>query len=282
MNPSKVWYVTGASQGFGLSLVKKLLAAGYRVAATSRKLESLTQAVGAVDPTHFLPMAVDLGDSDAIRLSVQRTQAHFGAIDVLVNNAGYGMAGTLEETAEPDIRKIFEVNVLALMDVTKIVLPVMREQRSGYIINIGSVAGFVGAPGWSIYSATKAAVAAFSEVLALDVKEFGIRVTVVQPSNFRTGFLAKGSLALKEVNIPGYQLVRDTQKRYLAGDGRQPGDPEKASDIFIELAENNDPPVHLLLGVDAFNRASHKVDTLKEEMIKWQPVTASADFPPNK
>ena len=106
MNPSKVWYVTGASQGFGLSLVKKLLAAGYRVAATSRKLESLTQAVGAVDAAHFLPMAVDLGDSDAIRLSVQRTQAHFGAIDVLVNNAGYGMAGTLEETAEPDRKSV--------------------------------------------------------------------------------------------------------------------------------------------------------------------------------
>ena len=125
-------------------------------------------------------------------------------------------------------------------------------------------------------------MAAFSEVLALDVKEFGIKVTVVEPSGFRTGFLTGNSLALTEVKLDGYQAVRDTQQRYLAGNGRQPGDPEKASDIFIELAENNDPPVHLLLGVDAFNRASHKVDTLKEEMIKWQPVTASADFPPNK
>src|SRR5471030_101086 len=196
MNNSKVWYVTGASQGLGLTLVKKLLDHGYRVAATSRDAHTLSQAVGLIDKDRFLPLAVDLGNLDCIDESIQQTLATFGRIDVVVNNAGYGMAATLEETAEQDIRSIFNVNVLATIDVVKSVLPVMRTQKSGYIINIGSVAGFVGAPGWSVYSATKAAVTAFSEVIALDVKEFGISVTVVEPSGFRTGFLTKNSLAL--------------------------------------------------------------------------------------
>ena len=154
----------------------------------------------------------------------------------------------------------------------------MRKQQSGYIINIGSVAGFVGAPGWSIYSATKAAIAAFSEVLALDVKEFGIKVTVVEPSGFRTGFLTKNSLAYTETRIDGYQLVKDTYKRYLAGDGNQPGDPDKASEIFIKLAESQEPPLHLYLGQDAYNRVSAKLAAMTEELEQWKPTTVSADY----
>jgi len=172
MNTSKVWYVTGASQGLGLILVKKLLENGHRVAATSRDAHTLGQAVGVIDKDRFLPLAVDLNNLDCIDESIQQTLATFGRIDVVVNNAGYGMVGTIEEISEQDIRNIFNINVLATIDVVKSVLPVMRSQRSGYIINIGSVAGFVGAPGWSVYSATKAAVAAFSETIALDVKEF--------------------------------------------------------------------------------------------------------------
>ena len=191
MNTSKVWYITGASQGLGLTLVKKLLDSGYRVAATSRNAKALKTAVGVIDAESFLPLTVDLNNVDCIDESIQQTLTTFGRIDVVVNNAGYGMAGTVEEITEQDIRKIFDVNVLATINVVKTVLPVMRQQRSGYIINIGSVAGFVGAPGWTVYSATKAAIAAFSEVLALDVKEFGIKVTVAEPSGFRTGFLTE-------------------------------------------------------------------------------------------
>jgi NAD(P)-dependent dehydrogenase (short-subunit alcohol dehydrogenase family) len=279
MNASKVWYITGASQGLGLALVRKLLAAGHRVAATSRNTETLQSAVGTTDPDRFLSLAVDLGNMESIRTSVEETQRLFGTIDVLVNNAGYGMAATLEETAEEDIRNILAVNVLATIHVTRTVLPIMRQQRSGYIINMGSVAGFVGAPGWSVYSATKAAVAAFSEVLALDMKEFGIRVTVVEPSGFRTGFLTAGSLSYTKSRIDGYQAVKDTQKRYLANNGNQPGDPERAAEIMIGLAENPEPPVHLLLGADAYNRASDKLSALSEEMAQWRSVTVSADFP---
>src|SRR5476651_1989786 len=278
MNTSKVWYVTGASQGLGLTLVKKLLENGHRVAATSRDAHTLSQAVGLIDRDRFLPLAVDLNNLDCIDESIKQTLAAFGRIDVVVNNAGYGMAGTLEETAEQDIRNIFNVNVLATIDVVKSVLPVMRNQRSGYIMNIGSVAGFVGAPGWSIYSATKAAVAAFSEVIALDVKEFGIKVTVVEPSGFRTGFLTKDSLALTASKIEGYESLKHTQDRYLAMNGKQAGDPERAAEIFIELAESSQPPIHMFLGKDAYNRASEKLVSMSAELELWKSTTIGADF----
>jgi len=279
MDSSKVWYVTGASQGLGLNLVKKLLTSGYRVAATSRNAQTLKDAVGLIDTDRFLPLAVDLGNLDCIEESIRQTITAFGRIDVLVNNAGYGMAGTVEEIVERDIRNIFDVNVLATINVTRSILPVMRKQKSGFVINMGSVAGFVGAPGWSVYSATKAAIAAFSEVLALDVKEFGIRVTVVEPSGFRTGFLTKDSLAFTESKIEGYQAVKDTQERYLAANGKQPGDPDKAAEILIRLSENQQPPLHLYLGQDAYKRASEKLTAMVDELETWKAITIGADFP---
>ena len=278
MNTSKVWYITGASQGLGLTLVKKLLDDGYRVAATSRDAHALSRSVGLIDRERFLPLAVDLTNPDCIDESIQQTLAAFGQIDVAVNNAGYGMAGTVEEIAEQDIRNIFNVNVFATIEVVKKVLPVMRNQKSGYIINIGSVAGFAGAPGWSVYSATKAAVAAFSEVIALDVKDFGIKVTVVEPSGFRTGFLTGNSLALTTTKIDGYEAVKNTQDRYLSSNGQQPGDPDKAAEIFIELAENRQPPMHLFLGNDAYNRASEKLTNMGSELERWKATTIGADF----
>jgi len=278
MNTSKVWYVTGASQGLGLVLVKKLLENGYKVAATSRDAHTLSQAVGLIDKDRFLPLAVDLNNMDCIDESIQQTLAAFGRIDVVVNNAGYGMAGTIEDIAEQDIRNILNVNLLATINVVKRVLPVMRSQRSGYIINIGSVAGFVGAPGWSVYSATKAAVAAISEVIALDVKEFGIKVTVAEPSGFRTSFLTKNSLALIPTKIEGYEAVKNTQDRYLSSDGKQPGDPDRAAEILMELAENPEPPMHLFLGNDAYNRASKKLTDMSEELEQWRSTTVGADF----
>ena len=278
MNTSKVWYVTGASQGLGLTLVKKLLASGYRVAATSRNAMQLKEAVGITDSDLFLPLVVDLDNADCIDASILQTVSAFGRIDVLVNNAGYGMSGTVEETAEQDIRKIFDVNVLALIHVAKAVLPVMRKQGSGYILNIGSVAGFAGAPGWAVYSATKAAVAAFSEVLALDVKEFGIKVTVAEPAGLRTGFLSRHSLAYTESRIDGYKAVKETAERYLAANGNQPGDPEQVSGIFIALAENKEPPLHLYLGQDAYRRAAEKLESMTAELERWKQETISADY----
>lgn len=278
MNTTKVWYVTGASQGLGLILVKKLLENGHRVAATSRDAHLLSQQVGLIDKDRFLPLAVDLSSLDCIEDSIQQTLAAFGRIDVVVNNAGYGITGTVEETPEQDIHHIFKVNVFAAIDVVKSVLPILRSQKSGYIINIGSVAGFVGAPGWAIYSATKSALAAFSEVIALDLQEFGIKVTVVEPSGFRTGFLTQNSLSLVSSKIEGYESVKTTQDRYLAADGKQAGDPNCAAQILMELAENPEPPMHLFLGKDAYDRASKKLAEMTTELEKWKSITVGADF----
>lgn len=278
MENGNVWYITGASQGLGLSLVKQLLGKGYRVAATSRNAQALKKAVAVIDSDRFLPLVVDLSNPDCIEDSIEQTIAAFGRIDVVVNNAGYGMAGTTEETPEKAIADIFDVNVIATINVVKKALPYLRAQRSGYIINLGSVAGFAGAPGWSVYSATKAAVAAFSEVLALDLREFNIRVTVVEPSGFRTGFLTKNSLALTESKLAGYQAVKETQGRYLAADGKQPGDPDKAAAILIQLAEDPQPPIHLYLGQDAYNRAAAKLKEMTAELEQWKATTISADF----
>jgi NAD(P)-dependent dehydrogenase (short-subunit alcohol dehydrogenase family) len=278
MNATKVWYVTGASRGLGLSLVKQLLAAGYRVAATSRSANDLQKAAGLNDPSRFLPLEVDLTSADSIRQSLEQTVASFGTVDVIVNNAGYGMEGTVEELDEKKMRAIFEINVFATINVTKYALPYLRKQRSGHIINISSVAGFVGSPGWSIYSATKSAVIAFSEVLALDLQELGIKVTVVGPSGFRTGFLTGDSLVSTESRIADYQAVARTQARYAAMNGKQDGDPEKAAALFIQLAENPAPPLHLWLGANAFDRAGEKIETMGQELKKWRDLSISADF----
>jgi NAD(P)-dependent dehydrogenase (short-subunit alcohol dehydrogenase family) len=278
MNSTKIWYVTGASQGLGLALVKQLLAAGYRVAATSRSAGDLRKAVGVEGPDHLLPLEVDLTSAEAIRQSLEETVACFGGVDVIVNNAGYGMEGTVEELDEKKMRAIFEINVFATINVTKYALPYLRQQRSGHIINISSVAGFVGAPGWAIYSATKSAVIAFSEVLALDVRELGIEVTVVGPSGFRTGFLTKGSLDSTESLIADYKAVASTHTRYAAMNGKQDGDPEKAAALFIQLVENPAPPLHLWLGANAVDRAGEKIESMGQELKDWKALSVSADF----
>jgi NAD(P)-dependent dehydrogenase (short-subunit alcohol dehydrogenase family) len=278
MNNNKIWYVTGASQGLGLSLVKQLLSAGYRVAATSRSVADLQKAVPMSDASHFLPLGVDLTNADKIRESIEQTVAVFGGIDVVVNNAGYGMVGTLEELEEKKMRAIFEINVFATINVVRYALPYLRKQRSGHIINMASVAGFVGAPGWSVYSATKAAVIGFSEVLALDVQDLGIKVTVVGPSGFRTGFLTKNSLDSVESRIPEYQAVTRTQARYAAMDGKQDGDPEKAAALFIRLTQDPEPPLHLWLGANAFERAGEKITSMETELKKWKDLSFAADF----
>jgi short-subunit dehydrogenase len=279
MNNKKIWYVTGASHGLGLILVKQLLAAGYRTTATSRSAAELQKAVDPADPRNFLPLEVDLTDADDIRRSIEKTVDTFGAIDVVVNNAGYGMEGTVEEVDLLKMEAIFRINVFATVTVVKFAVPYFRNQHSGYIINIASVAGFAGAPGWSIYSATKSAVIAFSEVLALDLEELGIHVTVVAPSNFRTGFLTKDSLVAAESKITAYQSVARTRARYAALDGKQPGDPEKAAALFIRLAEDADPPLHLWLGANAVDRVSRKVTDLAAELQKWKDLSLAADFP---
>lgn len=278
METNKVWFITGASKGMGLSLVKKLIEKGYRVAATSRKLQALIDAVGRVDVALFLPLEVDLTNEKAIREAVARTVAHFGKIDVLVNNAGYGIGGAVEEIDQQEIKDSFDINVMAVIKTMQSVMPYFRQQRSGNIINISSIAGFAPGIGWAMYAATKYAVTGLSEVMAEDVKEFGVKVTVVAPGAFRTEFLQDSSLVLAQKKIDGYSAVRASHEKYVAMHGTQIGNPELLAQVFIDLAEHPNPPVRLYLGSDAYKRATEKIKLLSEELESNKPISYATDF----
>jgi NAD(P)-dependent dehydrogenase (short-subunit alcohol dehydrogenase family) len=277
MDNNKVWFITGASKGFGLSLVKQLLDAGQLVAATSRNLQELTAAVNTTS-NNFLPLQVDLANESSVSLALQHANEFFGRIDVVINNAGYGIGGAIEELNDAETRLAFDVNVFGTLNVIRAVMPYLRKQRSGHIINISSIAGITANTGWAIYAGSKYAVIGISEVLAADVKEFGIKVTVVAPGAFRTSFLTEGSLSITENKIDDYTEVRAIHNKYLKMDGKQAGDPEKAATAIINVVYEETPPLYLLLGGDAYNRALAKLDTLHQEIRQWQDVTCSTDF----
>jgi NAD(P)-dependent dehydrogenase (short-subunit alcohol dehydrogenase family) len=277
MGMKKVWFITGASKGLGLSLVHQLLKAGQYVAATSRNIDELKKVVTA-EATKFLPLAVNLADEKSVEDAIKATIAKFERIDVVINNAGYGIGGSIEELSDEETRNSFDVNVFGTLNVIRKASPYLRAQRSGHIINIASIAGIAGATGWAVYAATKSAVIALSEVSAEDLKEFGIKVTVVAPGAFRTSFLTPDSLILAANPIAEYEEVRAIQAKYLNMDGQQIGDPEKAAAAMISLASMPNPPVHLLLGNDAFQRANSKVESLTKEFKDWKAITISTDF----
>jgi NAD(P)-dependent dehydrogenase (short-subunit alcohol dehydrogenase family) len=277
MQNTKTWFITGASKGFGLSLVKQLLAAGQNVAATSRNLDELVRVVG---PTadNFFPVEVDLGNEDSVGCAINRTHKVFGKIDVVINNAGYGIGGSIEELTDKETRDSFDVNVFGTLNVIRMVMPYMREQQSGHIINISSIAGIAPATGWAIYAATKFSVIGLSEVLAEDVKSFGVKVTVVAPGAFRTSFLTPESLTIAKHPIGAYQEVRDSHTRYLKMDGQQAGDPERAAEAIIEVAGEENPPLYLLLGGDAYDRAMSKLDKLEKEFRLNEDISRSMAY----
>nr|AGU11763.1 short chain dehydrogenase [uncultured organism] len=277
MNDPKIWFITGASQGLGLALVKRLLREGHQVAATSRNQASLAQAVGTTSPA-FLPLQVDLSNEASVQQGIEQTINTFGRLDVVVNNAGYGIGGSIEELTDAETRQAFDVNVFGALNVIRKVLPHLRAAGAGHIINIASIAGITGATGWAIYAATKSAMISFSEVLAQDVASFGIKVTVVEPGAFRTNFLTTESLGLPQQPIAEYQAVRASHEKYLQMNGAQAGDPEKAAAAIIQLAAEANPPLNLLLGQDAHQRALHKLDLLQQEFHAWQPLTVSTSF----
>lgn len=274
----KVWYITGASKGLGLSLVKQLLAAGNRVAATSRSLSDLENAVGK--HSNFLPLAVDLKNEVSVKDSIAAVVAAFGAVDVVVNNAGYGLVGSLEELSDQESRGNFEVNVFGTLNVIRNVMPHMRAQQSGHIFNIASIGGFYGDfPGFGIYCATKFAVVGLSESLAAEAKAFGIKVTVVQPGYFRTSFLSSGSLSVPENQLDAYADVRASQEAHQNSiDGNQPGDPEKAVAVIIEIAASEHPPMHLFLGEDAYALADKKILAVRRDMDQWERLATATGF----
>lgn len=272
----KTWFITGASKGLGLSLVRQLLAKGQNVAATSRSLAQLTDAVGTA--ANFLPLEANLGDDASVKTAVDAAHKHFGRIDVLINNAGYGIGGSFEELTDAEIRAAFDVNVFGTINTIRHTLPYMRAQQSGHIINISSIAGFSAALGWAPYAATKFAVTGLTEVLAEDVKAFGIKAIVVAPGAFRTSFLTDDSLRLPETPIADYEEIRAVHQRYRNMDGQQAGDPEKAAEVMIAAGFNPNPPVHLFLGTDAYKRAMAKINAITAEIEANKATTLSTDY----
>ena len=277
-NHKKIWLVTGASKGLGLSLVEHLLKGGYRVAATTRDKGRLVKSLESLDTRNLLPLEVDLTDDSKITAAVSEVIAKFGGLDVLVNNAGYGIAGALEEFEEKEIRKNFDINVFAVVKMMQAVMPHFREKGAGHIINIASIAGFMVPSGWAMYAAAKAAVIALSEVTAQDVGELGIKVTVVAPGGFRTDFLNESSLAYSSRQIADYTELRESLNKYAALDGKQIGNPEKYAEVMIALAENPSPPAYLFLGSDAYGRAQKKIDALTKNLENNKSITLSTDY----
>lgn len=279
MEAKNVWFVTGASTGLGLTLVKKLLQQGYRVVATTRNVELLREEVdGTAD--FFLPLAVNLADDADVSNAIEKSIAHFGRIDVVVNNAGYGQIGTLEELTDEEARANFEINVFGTLNVVRNVMPFLRHRKSGYIYNISSVGGlFAGFPGWGIYCATKFAVAGLTEALAEEAKEFGIKVTVVYPGYFRTDFLNKNSVRTPAAPIMDYQAARQSEQAHLESiSGNQPNDPEKAADVLIAISKEENPPIHLLLGNDAKTMLDNKLEILDKTVDQWKSYTFSTGY----
>lgn len=274
----RVWLVTGASAGFGRELVDYLLAHGTRVVATSRKVEALKE-LEAKYPEHALVAAMDVTNQAQVEAVVAATVQRFGALDVLVNNAGYGMVGAVEESAEAEFRPMFETNVFGLIGVTQAVLPQMRRQGSGHIVNLSSIGGLVATPGFGMYNATKFAVEGLSEALAQEVGPLGIAVTIVEPGPFRTKFLGRagGEAALR---IADYDNTAGKMRTYFTEqDGKQPGDPQKAAEAIVKVVETEHPPLRLLLGASTIPRVKGKLEALQKEMVAWEATTAATDYP---
>lgn len=275
---NRVWYITGASKGLGLALVKFLVNNGQRVAATSRNKEQLIANAGLFDNSNFLALPVDLSREEEIATSIDQAKQHFGRIDVIVNNAGYGIGGSLEELSIKEIGASVNVNLMATAWVIHYALPYLRQQHSGHIINISSIAGFAGTTGWSMYSASKFAVVGLTEGLAQDVQELGIKVTAIAPGAFRTDFLTSDSLMIAEKKIEEYKAVHANIEKYDDMNGKQIGSPEKAAQLMFDLVNMPEPPVVLFIGSDAHKRASQKISTLQDNLDKYKALSLSTDY----
>jgi NAD(P)-dependent dehydrogenase (short-subunit alcohol dehydrogenase family) len=277
-NERSIWFITGCSTGFGRALAKELLENDYRVVVTARNTDQVADLV-EINKDNALALTLDVTDEAQVKDAVANAEEHFGRIDVLVNNAGFGYFGSVEESDEAEVRAMFEANFWGLAAVTRAVLPKMREQRSGAIVNISSIGGFRGNPSVSYYNATKFAVNGFSEALAKEVKPLGIKVVIVGPSGFRTDWAGR-SANDAEFTIGDYAETAGAFKDMIRGySGNQPGDPVRAAKAIISAVEADNSPLYLFLGKAALKGAREQIEFLTNEVEGWAETTESADFP---
>jgi NAD(P)-dependent dehydrogenase (short-subunit alcohol dehydrogenase family) len=273
-----VWFITGASRGFGRELTASALAHGDQVIATARDPHRIVEAFpDAGDP--LLPARLDVTDQEQAAAAVQAGVERFGRIDVLVNNAGYGLFGGIEEISDAEARMLFDTNVFGLLNVTRAALPTLRSQGSGRIVNIGSIAGFAAGAGRGVYGASKFAVEAITEALHAELAPLGIHATVVEPGSFRTEFLTEDSRRLAGVDIPAYtDTVGRVRTAMEANNGHQPGDPVRAVAAIRRLATATEPPLRLHLGSDCVTLVEGKLASVAKELDQWRDLALSTDF----
>jgi NAD(P)-dependent dehydrogenase (short-subunit alcohol dehydrogenase family) len=272
------WFVTGASRGLGLELVTQLLRRGDNVAATTRSAKRLNAALGRADASRLLTLQVDLADEKAVVTAVAETTDRFGAIDVVVNNAGYGLLGAVEEVTDVEARELFDVQVFGAWNVLRAVVPGMRERREGHIINISSVLGLTALPGWGAYCAAKYALEGLTSSLAAELAGFNIKVNLVEPGYLRTDFLRTHSLRLPARVAAGYDAIREMTNAHLAMPGTQLGDPGKAATAIITIAQTGVAPLHQILGSDSYGLAKAQLDALSGDIDTGHELAATTDI----
>ena len=276
MSSVKTILITGVSSGFGLALAREALNAGHRVIGTVRNREAL-QAFEALNAERAVGRLLDVTDFERIEEVIREIESTVGQIDVLVNNAGYGHEGILEESSLAEMRHQFDVNVFGAVAMIKAVLPGMRERRRGHIINITSMGGFITLPGISYYCGSKFALEGISETLGKELAPFGIHVTAVAPGSFRTDWAGR-SMVRSARTIPDYDtLFEPIRQAREEKSGKQPGNPTKAAQAMLALLENPNPPAHLLLGSDALSLVRQKLAAMSQEIDQWGNLTRSTD-----
>jgi NAD(P)-dependent dehydrogenase (short-subunit alcohol dehydrogenase family) len=271
-----VWFITGCSTGFGRELATQALERGYRVVVTARKPDEV-EALAAKGEA--LVLKLDVTDQNQIDTAIKAAEKQFGGIDVLVNNAGIGYFAAVEESEEKEVRRMFEINVFGMGRMIQAALPGMRRRRKGFIVNISSVAGLRSFPSLGYYDATKFAVEGLSEALWQEVEPLGIKVMLVEPSGFRTDWAGRSANESKK-QIADYAATAGVCRSEMRADsGKQPGDPARAAKAIVEAVASLNPPHHLLLGNDAYEGATAKLEALAKEFKAWESVSRGADFP---
>ena len=273
-----VWFITGCSTGFGRALAERVLSHGHRCVVTARNVAQI-EAIAAPCPDRALAVALDVTDGAQIDHALAQADKKFGRIDILVNNAGWGYNCAIEEGEDQVVRAMFDTNVFALAALMRKVLPGMRARGKGHIINVSSMGGVVGNPGTGYYCATKFAVEAMSQSLAKEAAHLGIKVTLIEPGPFRTEFQGR-NMTVPPKSIDAYAETAGARRKQLReNSGKQAGDPYRAADAIIKVAESADPPLHLLLGKVALDRVREKLTSHLALIDKWEEVTLSADYP---
>ncbi|MEN0052664.1 MAG: oxidoreductase [Mucilaginibacter sp.] len=277
MKTQKTWFITGASRGFGLDITKAVLASGDRVVATVRsKANELAAQFNNNQDLYVVTM--DVTNQEQVIAATQQAIDHFGRIDVLVNNAGYGLLSGIEEATDQEVKRNYEVNVFGTLNVIRAILPFMRKQRSGHVINISSVGGLGGYAGWGLYGSTKFAIEGITEALATELAPLGVHATVVAPGFFRTNFLDESSLISSAQIIDDYAETVGAMRSFASkANYQQPGDPEKLALAFVKLGNAENPPVHLPLGNDTLKRFREKTAAFEKDIENWYDTVTGTD-----